>query len=318
LLQAVNLPLPDSFYGRANVGVARGLLRVPAQKDAAKIAFIETAAERGLVGVKDLADAYRAISFAPEVLASALTAAETGGRLRALLFQAAAGQTDPAAKIALTAKFVQSASPAFLNGAGGVLAAMLGDVEPSTALLDQAVFLARAYLLAQKDDVASGWISLIKSSPQAGSADYLALWPQLAVGGFETENDYEASLAKWFEAALKSATTEKAKSALVSTLLVMDADDMIIPESAWQSVLSFQQAEKGAGVSALLLERMRAAAANHRAAETVLFAVALAGEGEIPLQAAIGIISALRQVGLEADADLFARQTIAAIAREKQ
>jgi len=70
LLQSANLPLPDSFFARADYAGARALLKVPAQKDAARLAFAERAAGRGIVEISELGEAYRATVFSAAALAS--------------------------------------------------------------------------------------------------------------------------------------------------------------------------------------------------------------------------------------------------------
>ncbi len=314
LLQLAKLPVPDAVFAR-NDASTRALLRIPAQKDATRLVVAEGAAERGLLSAAELAEVYRASTFSAEAMASALGSNESGERLRALLFKAADAQTDPAAKVALALKFVQSAPPSFLNGAGGVVPFMLGEMEVSSAFAKNAAALARIYMLADNSD-AMEWFDLAKASSPLGEAEMQALWPQFVLAGLEPEKEYAGAFAKWFNAALKTADEGTLRDVIAPTLLVFDAAGLKVPDSAWDKVL-MGPSEKKMSISPLLFERMLAAAANGKRAETVLMAAIVAGSGEPSLTEALGIISSLREVGLDKEASTYARQTVAMLAREK-
>jgi hypothetical protein len=312
LLQVANLPLPDAFFARQDYSGVRSFVRLPAQKDAARLALAEKAAERGLIGGEDLAAAYRLSTFSEDAMASPLGAHETGVRLRALLFRAAEGIRDPGAKIAVAKKFMESAPPALLNGAGGILASMLGDVEADSSMAKDAATLARIYMLADNEE-AQDWYELAQS---ASPAEVYALWPQFALADMEEERTYAASFAKWFNPAVKAADSQTVRDVIVPTLLILDAAGLKVPEAAWDTVLAVPQTAKKIAMSPLVFERMLAGAGTHKRAETILMASLLAADGQPSLTATLGIISALRETGFEKEAALYARHAVAALARE--
>lgn len=314
LLQMANLPLPVSLYAHADSSFTPALLRIPAQQDVAQLSLAERAAEHGLIGASDLAAVYKATNFSADALASPLTASESGLRLRALLFRAAENDKDPGRRISYAVKFVQSASPSFLNGAGSVAAVMLGDIKADPTLAGSAAIVARIYMLADKGDAALEWYRLAQSSSLSAD-DLQALWPQFALAGFEADSSFAASLSKWMTAALKNNDAQTAHDIVTPTLLLLDAGGMKIPDAVWAKVLTAAPNEKKAAFSPLFFDRMQVAANANRRAETVLLAAASAGGGEISVPVALGIIRALRQAGFKSEAAIFARQAIAVLAK---
>jgi hypothetical protein len=315
LLQTANLPLPSSLFAHAEYSMASALLRLPAQQDGAKLALAENAAQRGLVKISQLEAVYRAVDFSPEALASPLTSAESGARLRALLFNASEAAKDAAAKIVLAGRFAQTAPPEFLNGAGGVLAAMLGDIKPDPAFVKEAAAVARLYMLGGKIEAAQEWLKFAEDSGLCDD-DIQAFWPQFALGGIEAENAYDADFRKWLDGASKTSDEPTMRHLVEPILLFLDAAGKPVPENAWAQVLSAFSNEKKIAFPTLLFEKMRAAASAHRRAETVLLAEALASDGALSLPAALGIVHSLRQAGFENEASLFARQAIALLSKD--
>ncbi len=314
LLKQANLPVPASLFVKADFANVAALLRLPAQQDVARLALAERAFERGLFDARDIEALYRATSFAPDALASPLATNETGFRLRALLFRALDAPKEPDTKIAFTTKFAQSALPPFVNGAGGVFAAMLGDIAPSPSLVAQAVPMARFYMLAGKTDAAKTWFALAQKSVWAD--DMQALWPQFALAGLEADAAYAADFTKWFEAALKGADEPTVHNVIVPTMLFFESVGLKVPESAWTKVFALPFAERKISYSPLLYDRLRASASSHRRAETVLESLALAGENEISLPAALTIAWALYQADFKAEAAAFARNAVALLSKD--
>jgi hypothetical protein len=314
LLQMANLPLPGSLYAHADFSFAPALLRIPAQQDVAQLALAERALASGIIGPDALAAVYRAIIFSPDALAAPLTSSESGLRLHALLYQAALGEKDAAKKISYAIKFMQSASPSFLNGAGALLAGMLGDIKADPAMGSSAASVARIYMLAGKGDAALEWYRLAQSNT-ANADDVQALWPQFALAGLETESAYAPDLDKWLDTALKAADAPMLRDVVAPTLLLLDAGGLKVPDTAWEKVMTTAHSDKKTALSPLLFDRMQTAAAANRRAETVLLATALAGDGDISVFAGLGITRALRQIGFKSEAAIFARQAVALLAK---
>lgn len=315
LLQIVNLPLPGNLFARADYSDVATLLRLPVQQDVARLALAERAAERGLIDLSELGAIYKVTSFPPDVLASPLMSSESGLRLRALLYRAEEGQKDTAAKIALATKFVNSSTPAFLNGAGPLVATMLGDIKAEPSTIKDAAAITRIYMLARKMETARGWYNVARSSDLCAS-DVQQLWPQFALGGLETDATFVAAFDKWFALALKTADEQTMRRVIEPTLLFMNAAGLKIPDSAWSKVFLLPPNEKKMMFSPILFERLRLAAAAHKRAETALLALELAGEGEISLPIALGITSALAQAGFKNEASIFAQASVALLSKD--
>ncbi|MDD3371377.1 MAG: hypothetical protein PHE27_06075, partial [Alphaproteobacteria bacterium] len=315
LLQMTGLGLPESFFARADLSDARALLRVPARDDAVRLRLAERAAERGLIGAADLESVYRAAKFPDAAFAAPLASAEKEARLRALLFQAADRQKDPVQKTALVAAFVRSASAPFLNGAGDVVARMLGDVAADPSMAKDAAVLARVYMLSGAK-AARDWVDLARDN--ALCADEMRrFWPQFVLAGLVKDRAYASDFSKWFSASMKVSDARAVRESIAPTLLLLDASGREVPDAAWQAVYDAAGGEEKISLSPLLFERMLAASAAHRRAETVLMAAVLTKGTEVSLTASIGVVSALREAGLETEAAAFARETAAVLALEK-
>jgi len=315
LLQIVNLPLPGNLFTRADYSDVAALLRLPVQQDVARLALAERAAERGLIDLAELGAIYKVTSFPPDTLASPLSSSESGLRLRALLYRSSEGQTDTAKKIALAVKFIDSSTPAFLNGAGPLVATMLGDIKAEPSTIKDAAEITRIYMLARKMETARGWYNVARSSDLCAS-DVQQLWPQFALGGLETDATYAAAFDKWFALALKTADEQTMRRVIEPTLLFMNAAGLKIPDSAWSKVFLLPPGEKKMIFSPILFERLRLAAGAHKRAEVALLALLLAGEGEISLPIGLGITAALAQAGFKNEALNFAQASVALLNKD--
>lgn len=317
-LRLTGQPLSGQLYGRPPYALVPGLLRAPAKQDVAQLTLAERAAARGVINAERLGEIYKTAAFKPDALTAPLSSSEAGSRLRALLYQAA--QTaESRVRIALVARFLREAPPELLSGAGGLFAAMLGDIQPDALFAPDAVILTRAYMLADKGALALEWYKLARQSKDfsfAADEGLYYAWPQLVLSGLENAADYATDLDKWTDAALARADAggsdaKASREIVAAALLLLDANGFAVPDAQWTKVIAAPtRNEKRYTVPALLIERMRTAAASGRRAETVLAAAAIAGDGDIPLPHAIEISRALRQAGLKAEAALFARAAL--------
>jgi hypothetical protein len=314
LLRMTGMPLPGELYGHPDLSLAPALMHTTTKQDVAQLGLAEHAAERGLISAADLTALYRNVVFTPDELAAPLTAHETGLRERALFFRAAENEKDVSKRIAYAIQFTQSASPAFLNGAGTIAADMLGAIKPDPAMQENAATIAWIYMLAGRGDAALDWLKLARSS--TANTDILQrLWPQFTLAGLEADSDYAADLDKWLTAALTPASAQDdphvARDAASSILLLLDAAGFKVPDAAWAKVIMPSHNEKHVAFSPLLFDRLTAAGIADKRAETILLAVGLANDSEISLPAAIAITRALREAGFKNEAAIFARQMAA-------
>ncbi len=304
LMQIANLNLPSELYTRPDASVMAALLRLPAQQDVAKLALAEKAATRGIISDKEVGAVYHAVNFMPDVLKDPLSSNETGLRLHALLYRASENEQDAGKRISYAVRFAQSASPVFLNNAGGVAAMILGNAKPENAHITDAVDVAAIYMMASRADSASEWYKLAQSDAR-NAEPLVALWPQFMLAGVASENDF----GKWLAFATKD-DNHDTRDAAASVLLLMDAAGFPVPDTAWAKVMESPVVERKISVSPVLLDRLQVAGANGRRAESILLAVDMAGNDVISVPKSVAIIRALRFAGLKAEASMFARQAI--------
>ena len=314
LLRLANLPLPASLYLHPDTTLIPALLQAPAQLDVAQLTLAERAAERGIIDSATLEAIYRNVAFPPDALAAPLTANATNLRLHALLFRAAMDEKDQQKRIAYTVKFVQSVTPALLNGASTIASDMLGEQKPDATNADNAVTLTRIYMTAGKEAAALDWLKLARLNT-ANAPELLKLWPQLALAGLEAETDYTANFAKWFDATVTTADPKADMHAATAALLLLDAANLPVPDTAWSKLLTARHNDKHIALSPILLERLQSAGVAKKRAETVLLATALANDSELSLPTAVAITRALRLAGFKNEASAFAREEIALLAQ---
>ena len=312
LLQIINLPLPDEVFSHADPALAPALVQLQARQDAARLNLVERAFARGLISEVNLKAAYNATNFGADELAAPLTAIESGSRLRALLFRAAQEEKDATKKIAITAKFSQSASPVFMNNAGALLAAMLGDIKPNATYAPNAAVVAYIYMLAGRNDLARDWLQLARQNMAADQSNsLLRLWPQFALSGLESDPDFAEDFNTWFDAAAKNADVATLRDPIGTTMLLMEAGGGKIPATGWDRIVTAPHNEKRFAFSPILSERLRAAGSEGKRAESILLSLIAASEDDIPLPQALAITHALRAAGFKNEAVHFAQQQIA-------
>lgn len=318
VLRLSGLPLPSQLYGRPNTALIPALLRAPTKQDVAQLTLAERAATRGIIDVARLAEIYKGASFKADALASPLATAEAGSRLRALLFQAASSGGEARLRIVLATRFVREAPPELLGGAGGIIAAMLGDITPDALHAPDALMLTQAYMLADQNALALEWYKLARQDASfsfAKNETLLNIWPQIVLSGLENAADYVGDLDQWTDAALRRADAggdaKAARELVAAALLLLDANGFAVGDAQWDKVIAAPtRNEKRIAVPSLLIDRLHAAAASGRRAEAVLAAAAIAGDGDVPLPLAVEISRSLRQAGFKAEAALFARAAL--------
>jgi len=236
------------------------------------------------------------------------------------LYQAALGEKDAQKRISYAVKFMQSAQPDLLNGAGALLASMIDGVRPDPLLSANALNVAQIYIIAGRNAEAQEWLKLVKRD--FTNADFQNLWPQLVLAGLEADADYATDIGKWSDAMLASsdpkADNKTAHDSVAAALLLFDASGYVVPDALWAKILTPSHNEKHIALSPVLLERLRAAGVAGHRGEAVLLAIGLAGDGDIALPAAVDITRALRLVGLKNDAAAFAQQALTLLVKTGQ
>lgn len=323
VLRQINLPLPPELYARAEASMIPELLRAKSSDETARILLAEKSATKGLLTAAQLGDVYKDVVFSPED--SAKDPAQTAATVvsRTMAAQALLTEQAPQKKIDLTQKLMAGLEPASMLGAqGALIAAHLESVPVTTDFNAFAVTLARTFALAGKPDKAMAWLKLARASSAQGSeikAQLTDSWPLFVLSGLVPDGEYAQGLKAWMDKTLTVKEGEDGnvvheRRALCSQiLLLLNAAGYAVGEDAWQLVIEPTLPTKQWVPSALLVERLAQAASAGRKGEVILLALLLEGAGDElskPLSVRIAVLRALRQVGLLAESQAYAREIL--------
>lgn len=320
LLQLTGLAARSELYGHPDAALIPPLLTLKTHDDNMRLSLAERAGERGSITAAELEAVYVGIAFPPQAVAGAATTNESlVPRLHALVYQAAQQEKDPDKRIALAAKFLNNSTAGELNGVQArVIADILGTVAPSDAYNSVAAQVAHIYILAGNPQAALEWLKQARHAAigmPGVTADLQSLWPVIVLAGLETDSDYGQNLGKWLDAELTKNDDRATREKIGSVLMLLDAAGYAVPEDGWARVITPPAPERHPVPPAILLNRLSAASiANHRG-ETVLLSLLLGGGNveEPSFLATVGVVRALRLVGLAADSATFAREAVTSI-----
>ena len=269
-------------------------------------------------------------------------------RTRALLVRAAASQSVALAKAEVLRRAWQLGQErdGFAEIAG-TSAPVVAGIEPAVELLWFAKDAARVLFAAGRPDRALAWYGIVAADreriEEARDAE-AALWPlallaapaQTAAQTLRADSDPEnsdrlnnegaavnrarvkpldpARLLRWFEAR-RQADAEAASRQAAAFYTLLEATGRAVPAGLWQALLDRPFAGTVTGgnrLNPVWTHSLEAASTGARIGETVLLVTVGAGdagEENLRLADAARMISALRRVGLEADARRLAVET---------
>lgn len=314
--------LPKAFYKRPSAANVPELLKGDAQSNWWKLNLAEREALRGQITSAQLADVYKGIPFKGKDFAKPLMAKKKGATARALYYQTALKQTNVSARLQLVMKFLDTVNDRDLSGSVGLVLAELAQGIPVSE--EYGIFAAqgaRLFALAGDPDRAMKWRALAQrlavNFAEVG-VQLAARWPVFVFSGLESDGDYAQGMADWLFVSLVPGTPTQERQRrdyAGQILLLLSAAGYAVPEEAWLRVTEAPPLKTGVITSALLLERLGFVSRAERKGEAVLLSLLLAGsEGQdTSLAAQMGIVRALRLVGLNAEAQLVAREAVASI-----
>lgn len=325
VLRRIDAPLPPELYARPDAVLIPELLQTKGtQEDKYRLALAERAAASGIISAKQLGEAYSSLNLnAQEASATAALADSVESpRVRVALYQEAAREQDPQKRIIAVQRLLAQSTPRDLVGSLGVLAAdLIKDVPPSSDYNLFSASAAQVMALAGKAEKAMSWLKIAQASrdriPDV-SKQYVQNWPFYALSGLVADGEYAKELRSWLDFALGDegeATAREKREKAGRVLLVMSAAGFAVPDEAWLRVIEAMPATKQLAASPLLVERLKIAGQAKRKGETILLSLLVCNEGasEIPVSAAADTIKALRQIGLVAESQAFARETVAGL-----
>lgn len=324
VLRQIAQPLPPELYARAEALMIPELLKTKATEEDARILLAERAAAKGIITAPQLADVYKDVAFKPEEVAAAMTQQGGTPSSRTMAFQALVNEQSPAKKIELVQKVTDGLSPVALIGAEGSL--LTSYLESIPVVADHNAFsaaLARLFALAGKPDKAMAWLHLARTSGAQSEqvrAQLLDQWPLFVLSGLISDGEYAQGLKDWLDKALANKDKDDGNEVHAqrelcgNILLLLDASGYAVNEEAWQRVLEPKAPTRQYMPSPVLADRMMQASLAGRKGEMILLGLVLEGSGAedmpTPFGVQIQILRALRQAGLTAESQAYAREIL--------
>lgn len=346
MIRAAGFQLPADIVQTAQASVLRTVALAPNAALDVRLIAAEKAHGIGALTDEELLRFYKGIPFSKAELSGPITTAEESWtpRTRALLVRAAASQNVALAKAEVLRRAWQLGQErdGFVEIAG-TSAPVVAGIDPAVELLWFAKDAARVLFAAGRTDRALAWYAIVAADreriEEARDAEAV-LWPLALLAappstprvGSDSANDDRlnggvaavnrasvmpvdaARLRQWFEARRQAdAQTASRQAAAFYTLL--EATGRAVPARMWQALLDRPfagTASGGNGLNPVWTHSLDAASTDARIGETVLLATVGAGdagEENLRLGDAARMITALRRVGLEAEARRFAVET---------
>lgn len=276
-----------------------------------RLAAAERAVRYGAMTTDRLTELYAAAPFSGEDLDSALSTAQAARspRGRALLFQAASGQSVPTARAEVLQKALDFAMEDGLYPLSiRLYRAMLETMTPSVELSWFAADAARALSALGRADLARPWMNGLRYQSVRDPAAKQALQSLWVVATLATTPENAGSvfgsLEEWRRAVL-AASPEPVHSRIKAAMALLEFHGHGIEAAQWRTALAtFETGMVQVPDYAYRLALDRASAAG-RLGETILLVGIIAGGARaeaLDLGVLQGAVTALRAVGLEAAA----------------
>lgn len=267
----------------------------------------EWACARGILPGAALAAAYRGFSFPQDRIAAVRPQNENGAtpEARALLYQAASAETMPAARAEILRVALDGADDReHYQAMVRALVPLVTTIEISPDLIWFAPTAGRALYATAHYEQANAWLNLGRQqaivNPQANAA-VAALWPYSRLAGGPALIS-EGDLRAW--SALRQ-SGDGGDGHLSRGILSASLEALGEPDPLPWSAMSAPRQSGGLSPDSAKLTALLEASAAKRAAETVLLALIVLGEGgpaESDRTALSAVLSALTRIGLGPDA----------------
>lgn len=326
LIRMTDLPLRDEIYAHADPALFPELTQTKPTNPFAITGMVEQMAKRGLATSEMLRNAYLIAATVPDDPQVILSTHDRDIRSRAILLQALMQEKDSKERITKAGTLLEAQDITMRLGAyAQMIAETVSDITPNTDLNPLSGTMAEIQILGGKPDYALSWLkqARIAAIGIPAVADTLRnLWPIIALAGFESEADFNKHLTEWEDRLLVAPDDGKTdmkepKTQVQNILQIVAAAGFAIPDDAWDKCFVAPELDKHPYPAPYSLYNMQRAAAAGRRGETILAALSVfspfaKGSGsnnhEPPLYASLATITALRQVGLNSDAALLAKE----------
>jgi hypothetical protein len=318
MLRTAGIALPADVANKATATVTKAIALSPNAPLDLRLAAAESAAERGILASKVLADIYSSVPFDASALDVPLKQVEVewGSRGRALLLRAAGRQNVPAARAeVLQAAFKMARAKGGSRTFAVASQPMLMAMTPTSELAWFAGTAARLLITVGEFAHARKWIELDlrdgreKAPEKTDETARRDLWPLAVLIGAEGSGEASAAMLRsWWQ----SQNQEDAEAKIIAARVffsLLDAFDVAVPASLWAPLLGAQPAtgmrSPGSGILSSL---RRAVAAGHKGEVVALSLLALGDTGPATnnLHAVNLSVQALRKVSLTMEAQRIA------------
>ncbi|MEX2454008.1 MAG: hypothetical protein WD470_04855 [Rhodospirillaceae bacterium] len=322
MIRAARIRIADDIGAVDRPIALRAVALSPNAGQEVRLAAAEKAFGTGALSGDEMIRFYQGVSFTPEELASPISRAEAnwGPRGRAVLLRAAAVQD-----VALARAEVLQSAWSLGREKGGyeeVVRASVPIVEsipPAAELTWFAADAARVLFGAGRIDEAMGWYAMVAADrdriDEAREAE-AALWPLALLAADGEIVSWSAERLQAWYAALQREAPEHALPRALALFAMLDATGRDLPPALWRTLLQGPVGTAEPGLNAAWTAGLDGAASGGRLGETVLLTVVGAGtagdDGFASVAAARQAVSALRRVGLDADARRLAIETVMA------
>jgi len=308
MLNLIGRPIPMSAVEQAPPDLLIAIARSRTADAQVRARAAERGCAAGLISGEALAQIYGEFSFTPEQVANAIStyAASPGPQTRAMLYQAARGQSLPATRAEVLRVALQP------DGDDGIYEAMvraflplLLEVPPSPELSWFAGTAGRALYATGKFEAANGWLALGRQeaflNPQAATA-VAALWPYSRLAG-DVALTTDGSLAAWssMRGGVADADQARRQTLLRAAFQALGEQDSL----PWNTIATAAEAPPRPLPAAALFYALLDASESQRVGETVLLTLVVlgtAGPAESHVMALSWTIAALNRIGLEHEA----------------
>ncbi len=308
MMRAARQRLPADVLSTDNVAVLRTIAVSPNAALDLRLQAAERAEAIGALPAETVAEMYANIPFTDDDLESAFDS-ETrpdDARARALLFRAAQAQVEPAARAEILHRIFRAARESGVYAQTvRVMLPMLAALSPTPELAWFAADAGRGLYSAGRFEAALAWFELareeaVRTSDAATAA--LELWPLVRIVTPTTDTPWDQELFDAWQQTTAARTGGDAvrEAALVLTLFTALGDT--VDKEAWLRLVGPDGDPPAVMPSPVLLQALRAAAAEKRVGEVVLLALLALGNrdlGQIHPAALYDIVTSLREIGLE-------------------
>jgi len=297
------LQLPDNTVTAAPAAYYPVIARAPGASPEVRLAAAERALATGTGSPQLLRQIIDQLSFTPAELAGAATESAKTAKGRAIIYKAASQQLLPSGR----AELIQRALAGDPVLAPLLYAEMLAALPASPDLAGFAPWAIRALLASGQSEAARPWLGILRSDALlgTGSANALnALKPLLRIAGL-IDPLTTLDLASWKQARNEPASDYAKHTLLMLSLLSALGDAP--PEADWVALLDGAPIISGKMPKSALAVGLLGAETAKKRGETVLYALLSLGEQRDVEPAVFAqLVTALRMVGLDADARAFA------------